>query len=84
MSSEVKIESPKKPRIENKQVFKFPASKSNAVNTQTVNGEMHVGRVNNEQIFQGQVREISLKSSQAINFPINTANITNTQAIEPE
>ena len=47
MSSEAKIESPKKTKIENKQISKFPASKSNVVNTQTVNAEMDVGTVNN-------------------------------------
>ena len=42
MSSEVKIVSPNKTKIENKEVFNFPASKSNVVNTQTVNAEMDV------------------------------------------
>ena len=30
----------------------FPASKSNVVNTQTINAKMDAGTVNNEQIFQ--------------------------------
>ena len=55
MSSEVKIESPKKAKIENMQVLKFPTFKSNVINTQTVNIDMDVGTVNNEQIFQGKV-----------------------------
>ena len=45
---------------------------------------MDVGTVNNEQIFQGQVKEINLKSSQVIKCPISNANITNTQVIGPE
>ena len=40
MSSEVKIDSPNKTKMESKQDFNFPASKSNIVNTQTVNAEM--------------------------------------------
>ena len=72
-----KLNSPKKTKIENKQVFKFPASESKVVNTQTANAKIDVGTVNNELIFQAQVKKISLKSSQIINCPISNANITN-------